>query len=74
MRNANKQHQDRVNISNANVFGLSTELGLKKTEFNAALVIFFVPYVLFEIPSNLLLKKLRPKYVDPGMHVYRSNC
>uniref|UniRef100_A0A8H7K111 Major facilitator superfamily (MFS) profile domain-containing protein n=1 Tax=Bionectria ochroleuca TaxID=29856 RepID=A0A8H7K111_BIOOC len=51
---------DRVNISNANVFGLSTELGLKKTEFNAALVIFFVPYVLFEIPSNLLLKKLRP--------------
>ncbi|CAG9952820.1 unnamed protein product [Clonostachys rosea f. rosea IK726] len=51
---------DRVNISNANVFGLSTELGLEKTQFNTALVIFFVPYILFEIPSNLLLKKLRP--------------
>jgi MFS family permease len=51
---------DRVNISNAEVFGLSKELGLEGTEYNTALVIFFVPYVLFEIPSNILLKKFRP--------------
>jgi hypothetical protein len=30
-------------------------------------VIFFVPYILFEIPSNILLKKLRP-------HVWLSFC
>ncbi len=32
-----------------------------------ALTIFFVPYVLFEIPSNVILKKLRP-------HVWLSLC
>ncbi len=51
----------RVNIANANVFGLSTELKLVNNEYNTALVIFFVPYVLFEIPSNIILKRFRPK-------------
>lgn len=37
---------DRVNISNANVFGLSKELELEGNQYNVALVIFFVPYVL----------------------------
>ncbi|KAH7125310.1 major facilitator superfamily domain-containing protein [Dendryphion nanum] len=53
---------DRVNIANANVFGLSTELHLTtNNRYNIALVIFFVPYILFEIPSNVLLKKLKPR-------------
>ncbi|KAF2266645.1 MFS general substrate transporter [Lojkania enalia] len=53
---------DRVNIANANVFGLSEELNITDgTKFNTALVIFFVPYILFEIPSNVLLKKLKPR-------------
>ncbi|PNS14078.1 hypothetical protein CAC42_6591 [Sphaceloma murrayae] len=58
---------DRVNISNANVFGLSAELGLDGNKYNNALVIFFVPYILFEIPSNILLKKFKP-------HVWLSIC
>jgi MFS family permease len=52
----------RVNIANANVFGLTKELNLVKNEYNTALVIFFVPYVLFEIPSNILLKKFKPRF------------
>lgn len=58
---------DRVNISNARIFKLEEDLGLIKgsndknsTKFNTALVIFFVPYCLFEIPSNILLKKFKP--------------
>ncbi|KAF2704777.1 MFS general substrate transporter [Pleomassaria siparia CBS 279.74] len=31
------------------------------TKYNTALVIFFVPYILLEIPSNLLLKKFKPR-------------
>lgn len=54
-----------MQIANANVFGLTTELKLKGTQYNNALVIFFVPYILFEIPSNLLLKRLKP-------HVWRK--
>ncbi|KAH7085139.1 major facilitator superfamily domain-containing protein [Paraphoma chrysanthemicola] len=53
---------DRVNIANANVFGLSTELNIVDgNKYNNALVIFFVPYILFEIPSNIILKKLKPR-------------
>lgn len=53
---------DRVNIANANVFGLSEELEMtQNNKYNNALVIFFVPYILFEIPSNILLKKLKPR-------------
>ncbi|KAF2461689.1 major facilitator superfamily domain-containing protein [Lineolata rhizophorae] len=59
---------DRVNIANANVFGLSEELDIEtENKYNVALLIFFVPYVLFEIPSNILLKKLRP-------HLWLSGC
>jgi hypothetical protein len=28
--------------------------------YNIALFIFFVPYILFEVPSNLILKKIKP--------------
>lgn len=53
---------DRVNIANANVFGLSKDLKLTEgNKYNTALVIFFVPYILFEIPSNILLKKFKPR-------------
>ncbi|KAL1995280.1 hypothetical protein VTN49DRAFT_1467 [Thermomyces lanuginosus] len=59
---------DRVNISNAVIFNLKEDLDIVEgTKYNTALTIFFVPYVLFEIPSNILLKKLRP-------HVWLSFC
>nr|AAX07640.1 transporter-like protein [Pyricularia grisea] len=51
---------DRVNIANANVFGLSDELHLDGTLYNNALGVFFVPNILFEIPSNILVKRFRP--------------
>lgn len=52
---------DRVNIANARVFGLEADLGLVGTQFNAALVIFFVPYIVFEVPFNVLLKRFTPR-------------
>jgi len=51
---------DRVNIANAKAFRLQEDLHLQRVEYNTALTIFFVPYIVFEIPSNILLKKLRP--------------
>ncbi|KAI1329851.1 MFS general substrate transporter [Xylariaceae sp. FL0255] len=58
---------DRVNISNALTLGLPQELGLVGEQPNIALSIFFVPYVILEIPSNAMLKKLSP-------HVWLSIC
>lgn len=48
-------------MGNAAVLGLTEELSIEKgMKYNTALTIFFVPYVLFEIPSNILLKKMKP--------------
>lgn len=58
MRGAN---DSSVNIANAKVFFLSEDLGLAGNDYNIALVIFFVPYILFEIPSNIILKKVKPR-------------
>ncbi|GMM29556.1 Soa1 protein [Martiniozyma asiatica (nom. inval.)] len=51
---------DRVNISNANIYGMSKSLDLSSTQFSAALTVFFVPYIVFEIVSNYLLKFIKP--------------
>ncbi|KAH9941927.1 MFS general substrate transporter [Amylocystis lapponica] len=58
---------DRVNISNAVLFGLKADLKLVGNQYNTALVVFFVPYIVFEIPSNMMLKRFRP-------HVWLSFC
>ena len=60
-RGSNLCECPRVNIGNAAVFGLKEDLHLGGVEYNVALTIFFVPYILCEIPSNLILKKLRPR-------------
>lgn len=51
---------DRVNIGNARLYGLEEDLGLEGSQFQLAVSILFVTYVLLEVPCNLLIKKLRP--------------
>ena len=36
-----------------------TDLGLSNIEWNVVLSVFFVPYILLEVPSNILLKKFK---------------
>jgi len=51
---------DRVNIGNARLYGLEEDLGLEGNQFQVAVSILFVTYLLSELPSNLVLKKFRP--------------
>ena len=51
---------DRINIGNARIQGLEPELRMKGNDYNVALLIFFVPYILLEIPSNMVLKNVKP--------------
>lgn len=50
-----------VNIGNARLYKLEEDLGLSSTQFQIAVSIFFVPYLLFEVPSNLVLKLFTPR-------------
>ncbi|KAI4663787.1 uncharacterized protein J4E78_004205 [Alternaria triticimaculans] len=48
---------DRSNIGNARIAGLSDELSITTgTRFNIALLVFYIPYILVDVPSNLLVK------------------
>ncbi|EXJ95545.1 hypothetical protein A1O1_00667 [Capronia coronata CBS 617.96] len=51
---------DRVNIGNARLYGMEEDLGLHGSQYQTAVSLLFVTYVLAETPSNLVLKKLRP--------------
>jgi MFS family permease len=53
---------DRTNIGNARIQGLEKDLGMdpKSNKYNIALLVFFVPYILFEVPSNLIIKRVAP--------------
>ncbi|HWM59065.1 MAG TPA: MFS transporter [Pseudonocardia sp.] len=48
---------DRVNIAFAGPNGMNDELGLSATLFGVAAGVFFIGYLLLEVPSNLLLHR-----------------
>ncbi|ORY66071.1 major facilitator superfamily domain-containing protein [Pseudomassariella vexata] len=65
---------DRTNIANARALGIGSPTGLEgalhmpPNGFNIALVIFYIPFVLAEIPANLVLNlnKIKPRYFLGG--------
>ncbi|KAL6711646.1 hypothetical protein ACN47E_004580 [Coniothyrium glycines] len=60
---------DRGNIGNAKIEGLTEDLGITGSQYNWCLTAFFFTYAAFEVPSNLLLKKLRPSIWLPTIMV-----
>lgn len=52
---------DRSNMSNAAVLGIKDDLDLTGNRFNIALTIFFVAYIAFEIPANMMCKRFGPR-------------
>ncbi|EMC98125.1 hypothetical protein BAUCODRAFT_413899 [Baudoinia panamericana UAMH 10762] len=60
---------DRGNIGNAKIEGLAEDLHLKPWQYNMCLTAFFLTYCAFEVPSNMLLKRLRPSVWLPSIMV-----
>ncbi|KAL4259097.1 MFS transporter superfamily protein [Pleurotus pulmonarius] len=57
---------DRGNTPAARLRGFEKELGLEGTEYSTVLSIFFVGYILMQIPSNMLMNYLgRPSIYLP---------
>ncbi|KAM0250027.1 hypothetical protein ACHAQJ_008796 [Trichoderma viride] len=51
---------DRINISNARIQGMVADLDLTGNRFNVALFIYYISYILMEVPSNMVIKRFRP--------------
>ncbi|PWW75906.1 MFS general substrate transporter [Tuber magnatum] len=50
---------DRTNISNAAIAGMMADLKLNVGDrYSIALLMFFIPYFLFELPSNIVLRRV----------------
>ncbi|KAM3080511.1 hypothetical protein ACMFMG_005458 [Clarireedia jacksonii] len=46
---------DRTNIANAKIAGLEAGLDMPTNGYNTALWIFYIPFVLAEVPSNMIM-------------------
>ncbi|KAK0504501.1 major facilitator superfamily domain-containing protein [Armillaria luteobubalina] len=58
---------DRANIGNARIAGLQHDLQMTNKQYSTALTITYVPYMLIELPSNLLLRIIGPNYLLPTL-------
>ncbi|KAH9870929.1 hypothetical protein J1614_006501 [Plenodomus biglobosus] len=56
---------DRANIGNARLAGLEKDLKLKGYDYNQVLSVFYISYIIFEIPSNICCKWMGPGWFIP---------
>ncbi|KAE8354613.1 major facilitator superfamily domain-containing protein [Aspergillus coremiiformis] len=65
---------DRANIGNAKLAGLEKDLGLTGYDYNALLSIFYISYIVFEIPCTLACKWMGPGWFLPATSVAFGIC
>ncbi|KAK0706274.1 major facilitator superfamily transporter [Lasiosphaeria miniovina] len=59
---------DRSNLAQARQGTFEKDLGMTGTDFNLATSIFFVAYLLMQLPSNMLITRVRPSlYLSAAM-------
>ncbi|KAF4506765.1 hypothetical protein G6O67_006814 [Ophiocordyceps sinensis] len=65
---------DRSNIGNAKLAGLEKDLGMGGYDYNTALSIFYISYILFEIPLMTLCKWIGPGRFIPASSLAFGIC
>jgi sugar phosphate permease len=58
---------DRSNVANARIEGLTDDLHMSGDQYLTGLTLYFIGYVLFEIPSNIVLKRTSPRQWLPTL-------
>ncbi|TQN70218.1 putative transporter, partial [Colletotrichum shisoi] len=60
---------DRSNVGNARIEGLTEDLHMSGNQYLTGLTLYFIGYVLFEIPCNIILKRTTPRFWLPTLTV-----
>lgn len=60
-------HPPLTHAGNAKIAGFEKDLGLTGYDYNALLSIFYISYIVFEIPSNIACKYFGPGWWLPGI-------
>lgn len=58
---------DSPTPGNARLAGLEKDLGLRNYDYNASLSVFYISYIVFEIPCNALCKYMGPGWFIPSI-------
>ena len=58
---------DRSNVANARLEGLTTDLHMTGNQYLTGLTLYFIGYVLFEVPCNIVLKLTSPRLWLPTL-------
>ncbi|EJF58076.1 MFS general substrate transporter [Dichomitus squalens LYAD-421 SS1] len=58
---------DRSNVANARIEGLAADLHITGNQYLTSLTLYFIGYVLFEVPCNIILKRTTPKFWLPTL-------
>ena len=62
---------DRINIGNAKIAGMEEALNLSDTQYSLAINLFQVSYIVFSVPSNMILARMRPsRYIPTIMFLW----
>lgn len=60
---------DRSNVANAKVEGLADDLNMTGNQYLTGLTLYFIGYVIFEIPCNIILKRTSPRVWLPTLTI-----
>ncbi|OBT68281.1 hypothetical protein VE03_02370 [Pseudogymnoascus sp. 23342-1-I1] len=65
---------DRANIGNARLAGFEDDLKLKGYDYNIVLSIFYISYIVFEIPGTMACKWVGPGWFIPAISLGFGIC
>ncbi|KAF2431738.1 MFS general substrate transporter [Tothia fuscella] len=65
---------DRANIGNARLAGFEKDLKLVRYDYNKVLSVFYISYIIFEIPSNMACKYFGPGWYIPAISLGFGIC
>ncbi|KAJ4006487.1 hypothetical protein NW766_010579 [Fusarium irregulare] len=60
---------DRSNVGNARIEGMIDDLHMSGNEYLTGLTLYFIGYVIFEIPCNIILKRTTPRLWLPTLTI-----
>ncbi|EJD45751.1 MFS general substrate transporter [Auricularia subglabra TFB-10046 SS5] len=65
---------DRANIGNARLAGLESDLHMQGYDYNVLLTVFYISYIVLEIPSNMCCKWIGPGWFLPATTLAFGVC
>lgn len=61
---------DRGNIGNAKIQSMTQQLHMKGNDYNIAVMLFTVAYIIFGLPASLIFKKTGPQSLSVMMFLW----